>query len=66
MAVTTIKPELIVMLTHHDETVSNALEIFNELKDESVGHWGIKDVGLGQAPMQRVVAAMKSAGKTTA
>ena len=41
-----MKPELIVMLTHHDETVQNALALFEECKDLPVTHWGFKDVGL--------------------
>ena len=59
------KPELIVMLTHHDQTVPNALELFERLKHTPVTHWGFKDVGLPPEQMQRVVAAMKAAGKTT-
>lgn len=56
--------ELIVMLTHHDKTVPNALELFNQLKDAPVTHWGFKDVGLAPEQMQQVVTAMKAAGKT--
>lgn len=59
------KPELIVMLTHHDQTVHNALELFEGLKDCPITHWGFKDVGLAPNEMQAVVAAMKAAGKTT-
>jgi hypothetical protein len=59
------KPELIVMLTHHDQTVSNALEMFERLKPAAVTHWGFKDVGLPPDQMQAVVTAMKVAGKTT-
>ena len=59
------RPELIVMLTHHDLTVSNALELFTRLKDQPVTHWGFKDVGLPPEQMHQVVAAMKTAGKTT-
>ena len=59
------KPELIVMLTHHDQTVHNALELFEGLKDCPITHWGFKDVGLAPAEMRAVVAAMKAAGKTT-
>ena len=59
------KPELIVMLTHHDQTVQNALELFEGLKDCPITHWGFKDVGLAPEEMQAVVAAMKAAGKTT-
>lgn len=59
------KPELIVMLTHHDQTVHNALELFEGLKDCPITHWGFKDVGLTPEAMQSVVNAMKAAGKTT-
>jgi hypothetical protein len=59
------KPELIVMLTHQDETVSNALELFNRTKDYPITHWGFKDVGLPPKEMQAVATAMKAAGKTT-
>lgn len=61
----TPKPELIVMLTHHDLTVPNALELFTRLKHQPVQHWGFKDVGLPPDQMRQVVAAMKAAGKTT-
>jgi hypothetical protein len=61
----TPKPELIVMLTHHDLTVPNALELFTRLKDQPVTHWGFKDVGLPPDQMRQVVTAMKTAGKIT-
>ena len=60
-----LKPELIVMLTHQDRTVSNALELFERTKDYPITHWGFKDVGLPADEMKRVVKAMKAAGKTT-
>jgi 2,4-dienoyl-CoA reductase-like NADH-dependent reductase (Old Yellow Enzyme family) len=60
-----LKPELIVMLTHQDRTVSNALELFERTKDYPITHWGFKDVGLPAEEMKRVVKAMKAAGKTT-
>jgi hypothetical protein len=60
-----LKPELIVMLTHQDETVPNALELFDRTKDYPITHWGFKDVGLPPKEMQSVAAAMKAAGKTT-
>lgn len=59
------KPELIVMLTYHDQTVPDALELFERLKDTAVKHWGFKDVGLPPKQMAQVAAAMKAAGKTT-
>jgi hypothetical protein len=57
--------ELIVMLTHHDKTVENAADLFVELKDLPITHWGFKDVGLPMEKMQNLVALMKQAGKTT-
>jgi len=60
-----LKPELIVMLTHHDQTVPDALELFERTKDYPITHWGFKDVGLPPDEMQRVVTAMKDARKTT-
>jgi hypothetical protein len=60
-----MKPELIVMLTYNDQTVENALELFNEMSDTPVIHWGFKDVGLPPADMKKVVESMNAAGKTT-
>jgi 2,4-dienoyl-CoA reductase-like NADH-dependent reductase (Old Yellow Enzyme family) len=60
-----LKPELIVMLTHQDETVPDALELFERTKDYPITHWGFKDVGLPPKEMQTVAAAMKAAGKIT-
>jgi hypothetical protein len=60
-----LKPELIVMLTHHDQTVSDALELFERTKEYPIAHWGFKDVGLSPDDMQTVVTAMKESGKST-
>ena len=60
-----LKPELIVMLTHHDQTVPDALELFERTKDYPITHWGFKDVGLPPEEMRTVATAMKNAGKTT-
>jgi len=59
------KPELIVMLTHQDKTVPDALALFQRTKDYPVQHWGFTDVGLSPQEMQIVVSAMKDAGKIT-
>ena len=60
-----LKPELIVMLTHHDQTVPDALELFERTKEYPIRHWGFKDVGLPPNEMQTVATAMKDAGKIT-
>lgn len=60
-----MKPELIIMLTHNDVTVPNALEVFESCKDLPAKLWGFKDVGLGKEEMIALNKAMKAAGKTT-
>lgn len=60
-----MKPEFILMLTYNDQTVKNAMEVFEECKDTPVTHWGFKDVGLPAPKMKELVKAMKKAGKTT-
>ena len=60
-----MKPELIVMLTHHDQTVPDAHQLFVEAQDLPVRCWGFKDVGLPVAEMHSLLRAMKDAGKTT-
>lgn len=60
-----MKPEFVLMLTHNDQTVGNALELFQECKDTPVLHWGFKDVGLPAAEMKYLVHEMKEEGKTT-
>jgi hypothetical protein len=60
-----VKPELIVMLTHHDKTVPDALELFERSKEYPITHWGFKDVGLSPGEMQPIVKAMKDANKVT-
>jgi hypothetical protein len=60
-----VKPELIVMLTHHDKTVPDALELFERTKEYPITHWGFKDVGLSPKEMLPIVKAMKDAEKAT-
>ena len=60
-----MRPEIIIMLTHHDVTVKNAAEIFEECNDLPVKYWGFKNVGLPKDEMKALAKAMKDAGKTT-
>ncbi len=60
-----MRPEIIVMLTHHDVTVENAYEVFESCKDLDVKDWGFKNVGLPKEKMKELCGAMKAAGKTT-
>lgn len=60
-----MKSQIIIMLTHNDQTVENAYEVFESCKDLPVQFWGFKDVGVPKEEMKRIVDAMKAAGKTT-
>ena len=44
-------PELIIMLTNNDVTVTNAAEVFESSKDLPAKKWGFKDVGLPKEEM---------------
>ena len=58
-------PELIVMLTHHDVTVKNAKQVFEECKNSKAKFWGFKEVGIPLEEMKELYAEMKACGKTT-
>lgn len=60
-----MRPEIIIMLTHHDVTVKNAEEVFEACKDLPVKFWGFKNVGLPKDKMKALASAMKAAGKVT-
>ncbi|MCP4397605.1 MAG: hypothetical protein GY801_09940 [bacterium] len=60
-----MKTQLITMLTHNDQTVENALEVFNECKKIDNNFWGFKDVGLPKEKMKELTNALQEAGKTT-
>ena len=58
-------PELIVMLTHNDLTVTDACEIFDQCKKSKAKFWGFKEEPLPLEQMQKLFAYMKDCGKTT-
>jgi len=58
-------PNLVVMLTYNDRTVSNAYEIFEQCKDSSAKFWGFKEKGLDINEMKKLYSYMKQCGKTT-
>ena len=60
-----MKPELIVMLTHDDLTVSDAYEVFDACRDTEALYWGFKEKPLPIEEMQRIYAHMKAHGKRT-
>lgn len=58
-----MKKELIVMLTWHDVTVKNAMEVFQAAKDAPTKHWGFKIEGTTPESMRELAACMKENGK---
>ena len=57
--------KIIIMLTHNDKTVENAVELFEENKDLPIRYWGFKDVGMAPEKMKILCGRMKEEGKTT-
>jgi hypothetical protein len=53
------------MLTHHDVTIPNAIEVFEELKDSGVKFIGCKDIGLPIQKFNDLFNRMRKADMTT-
>ena len=58
-------PELIVMLTHNDLTVTDACAVFEQCKDSKAKFWGFKEEPLPLEQMIQLFGYMKNCGKTT-
>ena len=54
-----MNPEIIIMLTNNDITVSNAEEVFESCKDLPAKKWGFKDVCLPKEEMIKLAGKMK-------
>lgn len=57
-------PELVVMLTHNDLTVSNAAQVFLECQNSKAQFWGFKEAPLPLPEMKRLVSMFHQCGKT--
>jgi hypothetical protein len=55
----------IFMLTHHDVTIKNALEVFDQVKDTGLTHLGCKNIGLPEPELQELFGSAKKRGLTT-
>jgi hypothetical protein len=53
------------MLTQHDVTIPNALDVFEEVRDSGLRCIGCKDIGLPHEKLQQFFAVAKRAGMTT-
>ncbi len=57
--------EFIFMLTHHDQTVTDALEVYEQLRPvEGLRHVGFKDVGATIEQLSALTAAIHADGRT--
>ncbi|MFH1081450.1 MAG: hypothetical protein V1766_14540 [Pseudomonadota bacterium] len=59
-----MKTKLIVMLTNNDQTVPDAIEVFDGCKNLPILFWGFKNIGLPVAQMKVLVDNIRNAGKT--
>jgi hypothetical protein len=50
------------MLTHHDVTIPNALQVFNDVKDAGLKCVGCKDIGLKLEQYKELFSAFKKQG----
>lgn len=55
--------EFIFMLTHHDTTVDNALEAYEELRDTDLRYVGFKDVGASPALLTEITRRAHEDGR---
>ena len=56
-------PEFIFMLTHHDQTLENALEVYDDIRDLPLRYVGFKDVGVPQATLRELTRRMHADGR---
>ena len=55
--------EFIFMLTHNDETVSNAHAVFEQLRGSGLRYVGFKDIGLPVAELRSLASAIRESGR---
>ena len=60
-----MRSQIIVMLTHNDQTVLNAMDTFQTCADLPIENWGFKDIGLEKSKMYNLVNVMKESKKKT-
>ena len=55
--------EFIFMLTHHDQTIPDALAVYNEVKHAGLEYVGFKDVGLSREQLLDLTTAIHANGQ---
>ncbi len=54
----------IYMLTHHDATVADALDVYDALRDTGLRHVGFKDIGVTPETLAELTRRMHADGRT--
>jgi hypothetical protein len=54
--------DFIFMLTHHDKTVQNCLDVYDSLSGIGLRHVGFKDVGVDKAMLKELTRRIKADG----
>lgn len=54
--------DFIFMLTHHDRTVQNCLDVYDSLSGIGLKHVGFKDVGVDKATLKELTRRIKANG----
>lgn len=54
--------DFIFMLTHHDKTVQNCLDVYDSLAGIGLRHVGFKDVGVDKATLKELTRRIKADG----
>lgn len=57
--------DFIFMLTQHDQTVPNCLQIFDTIENLGIKHIGFKDVGVDEETLRALAERIKATGATS-
>jgi hypothetical protein len=57
--------DFIFMLTRHDQTVEDCLEVFETVREVGLTHVGFKDVGVDYPTLEKLHRAIKESGATS-
>jgi hypothetical protein len=55
-------PEFVFMLTHHDATVANARQVYDQIRGTGLRYVGFKDIGAPPEELARITAAAHDDG----
>jgi hypothetical protein len=56
-------PEFIFMLTHHDQTIPNALAVYDQIRDIPLRYVGFKDIGVPHETLRELTRRMHADGR---